>query len=437
MKMARLLCIALTMLLLWSLSISAHGATAKGEGSTQFTFWYCISPEHEHLMTELLAEYNKEKPHQVMVARNFRAPRELYSALMEGKETPDVALIDSSWMEELVNKGKLEAVEDQMLKIASSIRVVAKMDTFKPLWNSCVMNEKLYIMPYYAVNHAFMYNPAFFKDKGITKPPVCWGDIVEMGKKLTDSGTGTWGYYIPLSAQPKDLAYLYEIFLWQAGGDVYSPTELKVAYDSEFGQKALQFWVDVIHKHKIAPSRPLADLSKVGMLLGTPKDFLESSKKGVNFKVVSWPIKNKQVGDIEITSVAIFKSSPERMEKLWQFTYWLTEFPQASKWALQTPYLPANKQVTLSPMYFEYLQKYPGIRTFIALLEKGCAKPGMKDWDYETIMGDLGEKISEALSGKVTVQEALNKAAVRANSIIRRETGSKGKTSTMETKAAD
>ena len=265
------------------------------------------------------------------------------------------------------------------------------------------------------------------KDKQITKPPVCWGGIVEMGKKITDPSRGIWGFYIPMSSSPKELAYLYQIFLWQAGGEVYNPDELRVVYNSEFGQKALQFWVDVIHKHKIAPSRP-DDLSKVAMLVGTPKELLDSYKKGIKFNVVGWPIRKKSVGDIEVTSLAIFKTSPDRLEKMWQFVYWLTEFPQASKWSMATHYLPANKQVTLSPEYFQYLEKNPGLRTFLALLEKGYAKPGIKN--YELVMNDLGEKIFEALSGRITVQDALNRAAVRANSIIREGAGRGGASST-------
>lgn len=426
------LVIALCLLCICSLMpCFAYAAAKADKGPATFNFWYCLPPEYNAQMTELVQEFNKEKPHSTMVARNFRTPRELYAALLDGKETPDVALIDASWQEELIAKGSLVSVEDQMLKIATSIRVVAKMDTYKPLWKSCVAGEKLWTMPYFAINHALLYNPDMFKNKAIAKPPVSWGDIVELGKKLTDSATGVWGFYIPLGASSKELAYLYEIFLWQAGGNVDSPEQLKVAFDSELGQKALQFWVDVIHKHKIAPSRSLPDLKNVGMCVGSTRDYLDSVKKGVNLKVVNWPIKNKEVGDIEVTSVALFKSSPERVDKMWEFTYWLTEFPQAIRWSMNTHYLPANKQVTLSPGYFEYLNKNPGLRTYLALLEKGAAKPGMKDWDYEAIMTELGDKIAEALSGKLTVQDALNKAALRANSMIRQEAG-RNKTSSVQ-----
>lgn len=403
-------------------------AGASGDSSNSFTFWYALPQEHNSLMTHLISEFNKEKPYHTITARNFKSQQELYSALLDGKETPDVALIDASWQEELIKSGKIVSVEDQMLKIASSIRVVAKMDTYKPLWNSCVSGEKLWTMPYFAINHALMYNPEMFKSKAITKPPVTWADLVDMGKKLTDPASGSWGFYIPMSGTPKEVAYLYQIFLWQAGGEIFNPEELKVMYNSEFGQKALQFWVDVIHTHKIAPSRPLEDLSRVAMLVGTPKELLNASRKGVNFKVVSWPTKKKMVGDIEVTSVAIFKNSPERVEKMWHFVYWLTEFPQGLKWTLATPYLPANRQVTLSPGYFEYLEKNPGLRTFLALLDKGYAKPGIKN--YERVMNDLGEKICEALSGRMTVQDALNKGAARANTMIREEAG-KGSVSSM------
>jgi len=46
-------------------------------------------------------------------------------------------------------------------------------------------------------------------------------------------------------------------------------------------------------------------------------------------------------------------------------------------------------------------------------------------------MGDLGEKIAEALTGRLTVQDALDKAALRANSLIREEAG-RHKTSSMK-----
>lgn len=427
--MKKLLIVAYSLFVVCML-LSCSGVYAKQDADNQFAFWYSLPDEYHHIMAELVAEYNKDKPLQTVTVRNFKEPNELYTALLEGNEYPDVALIDASWQEELIDKGCLVPVEDQMLKISSSIRVVAKMDTFKPLWNSCVYEDKLWTMPFFAVNHALMYNPEMFKDKAITKPPVSWGEIVDLGKKLTDPAQGTWGFYIPLTSSHKELAYLYQIFLWQAGGEVNSPDELKVAYNSELGQKALQFWVDVIHKYKIAPSRP-EEIGKVAMLIGTPKKYLECSKKGIKIKVVNWPVKNKMVGDIEVTSVAIFKNTSSRVEKMWNFVYWITEFPQGLRWSMATHYLPANKQVTLSPGYFGYLEKNPGLRTFIALLDKGKAKPGLKDWHYEAIMGDLGEKIYEALSGRLTVQDALNKAALKANFVIQKGAG-KAKLSQVE-----
>jgi ABC-type glycerol-3-phosphate transport system substrate-binding protein len=104
------------------------------------------------------------------------------------------------------------------------------------------------------------------------------------------------------------------------------------------------------------------------------------------------------------------------------------EFASDLKWTLATPYLPANKQVTLSPGYFEYMNKYPGIKTFLAQLKN--SRVSFQDERKDQVMCILGENIKSAIKGQISPDDAINNSSEKANQIL-------DPTGTLRTKKAE
>lgn len=385
------------------------------DGIKRYTFWYSLPAGHDTLMKEMVADYTKDKPYIKIETKNFPIPADLYSELSKTSSLPDLAIIDASWQRSLIEGKKLVPVEDEIVKISEVVKTVAKMDSYKPLWSGAVQDGKLWSMPYFASNYALLYNEDMFKEYGVAKAPSTWADLTEAAKKIKEKNPSAQAFFAPTSGAPKQTAMLYQIFMIQASGPQFDP--VKDGFDVKGVQRSLQFFYDSVHKTHIMPQASKVDYKNTAMFLGTVDDYLNARGEDVSLGVVRWPITGKVVGDISLSTLAIMdKKNPAAAEDMWHFIYWLTEFPQGLRWSLNTPYLPANKQVTLSPQYFAYLETHPGIRMFLAVLEKSNVKPAMDD--YENTVTYMGQILQDVLANKISVPDGAAKMTERLNKAV-------------------
>ena len=201
-----------------------------------------------------------------------------------------------------------------------------------------------------AYNYAFVYDVDALAEKKITTPPTNRNQIFNFAKKLTDSETGIYGFYLP-AGKDVEIAYVFNIFLAQISPEdqVLDVTGL----DGVNAEKILYYLDDLLNTYKYAQCD---DPAKSPMFIGTPEDVVKAYSKRENLKAVNWAGKNK-VGNTVLTNLALMTKIDAQPETAWFFMYYLTEFPQLQKFVLASPVFPANKQVTLSPNYFEFLQK--------------------------------------------------------------------------------
>ena len=99
-----------------------------------------------------MAEFNQEKAGKIQVeTTNYPSEEELEKALLNGNTYPDVAIIDNRWQSELVGKGVLSPVIDHMNKIGSSIRIMYKADTPKPIYQSCFQDDIMWTAAFHVI----------------------------------------------------------------------------------------------------------------------------------------------------------------------------------------------------------------------------------------------------------------------------------------------
>lgn len=395
---------------------------------TTINFWYSIPEEYNVHMKKLVENFNEEHQYYHVIVKNFKGPKELKDAL-DGGNLPDVAIIDACWQNELAMSEKIIPVEDLMNNAGSTLKVVLKMDTFPTLWESCIYNGSLWSLPYYALNQALIYDSVLLREKKIKFPPKSWSDIVKHGKALTSSEDGQWGFFVPLNSSSEEVAHYFQSFLWQAGGEICD-SQGKLSINSPTAVKTLNFLRDLVKKHKISPENFYENPQKVAMRLGTSEDFLKLKKRGCDVKVAPLPKNKESVNFMQLSSLVVFKGSKKvEPSKCWYFIYWLSEFPQASFWSLNTPYLPANRQVTLSPEYFEYLENNPEIRVYLAQLKNSRISHNIPG--YDEVLVKIGDKVKIVLVEDIGIEEALKQITLEVNSLlnqIEQKNNSLGKT---------
>lgn len=134
-------------------------------------------------------------------------------------------------------------------------------DDFVPSTISGAMaNDRIYAVPLAGFHAAMYYNVDHFEAAGIDGPPETWAEFVEYAQMLTqdtdgDGATDQWGYYCFGGWQYRVLWQWYSV-LWGMGGELLNEDLTEVAFDSEEGVAALQFFVDLIREHEVCPAEP-------------------------------------------------------------------------------------------------------------------------------------------------------------------------------------
>jgi len=104
------------------------------------------------------------------------------------------------------------------------------------------------------------YRKDFFRQAGLDpeKPPENLEQLVEYGKKLTmdtdkDGKTDIWGLGIYFGPQRATIEITFAPLLWHFGGRLWDPEKKRAVFASEAGVKAVEFFKDLMYKHKITP----------------------------------------------------------------------------------------------------------------------------------------------------------------------------------------
>ncbi|MFE2373603.1 ABC transporter substrate-binding protein [Streptomyces sp. NPDC059398] len=98
---------------------------------------------------------------------------------------------------------------------------------------------------------ALWFNKEIFDRAKVDYPDSSWTwqDLINNAQRLTDRKRGIYGVGAPARAQEN-----YYNSIPQAGGWVLSKDKTRSGYSDEHTREGLQFWIDLIHRYKAAPS---------------------------------------------------------------------------------------------------------------------------------------------------------------------------------------
>lgn len=172
-------------------------------------------------------------------------------SLALGESTYDILDFPPSWtMPDWVDAGWLVPLDDV---IPSRI----KEQWYAPLIPSTMKDGKTYFIRHQVEVRVLMYRKDLFESAGYDRPPKDWDELVEFAKKLTvdkdgDGNIDQWGYGYSAAPSGETVLETFGSFLNMAGGKLWNE-DGTAAFNSPEGEAALQFMVDLVHTHKVAP----------------------------------------------------------------------------------------------------------------------------------------------------------------------------------------
>lgn len=403
--------------------LSGAGAHAQAGSVTTINYWHYLSGDNAELHEAMVREFNIQHPHikvEVLYTGNQFVARDKLLASVAGSLPPDVALVDQFWPPLMVATGALVPLRDFVdpEEYLQDFSQVSK--------DTVTVYGEAWTVPFSLSNQVLLYNKDRFREVGLDpeKPPTTWDELLEYALALTrdidgDGRTDEWGLNFTTRANMGSM-YTFITFLWQAGGEIYSEDYSEAAFNDETAQETVQFWMDLAHKHKVLSLSPPTEGFEIGRIAMqySSTSSIAATKDKVSFDlgVAALPGNKNTVTGVGGSSLAIFRTTPEKEAAAWEFVNWMSSPENNLKWSMATGYIPLRLSVRTSQAYQQYLEDEPHMQVVISQSDYARARPNTVS--YADLSRILGVAVEEALYGNMNPGPILDQAVKEANIYI-------------------
>ena len=275
------------------------------------------------------------------------------------------------------------------------------------------------------------YNKEMFNEAGLNYPDEAWdwNTLLSAAKKLTKENTNKRQQY-GFHSQNWITAGWFN-FIYQNKGQILDETRIKSMLDQPETIEAVEFMVDMIHKHKVSPTGEV--LEGAGALGGpfpaklVAMHFNNSMQTSVfnKTKDLDYDTAILPKGKVRAVSynanpfVINAKSSPEKAKAAWEFIKFFASTEEVQKMLAEGGYgIPILKRVIYSDSFMDAPTRPNSKLAFIEPLEKGYAL----SMDLNKCWGEWNNAINQSLSlawmGEITAKEAMLKAHKKVQEIL-------------------
>ena len=408
-------------------SSASPSASASGDGSAapaggkkvEITFWNTYnqtSAETKQLTEVVIPAF--EKAHPNIKVKNVPMPTDSFNQKLlvsaAGAQLPDAARIDIVMTPQLAKLGTL--VEQDSLEGFDEL----KAKVFPGPLATNLYNGKYYGIPLDTNTKVLLYNPELLAKAGLSGPPKTMDEFVEaMGKLSGGQGnSATYGYQFGV-----DLWWLGP-WLWSNGADVLSP-DLTKATGYMNGDKTIALieklqelgkagHVTGFHNGDLGGTDGLAK-GKYAMIDDGPWAFDVLKKQYPSFKFEAAQYPAGEGGSAQVVggeNFVLFKSSDaEHQAAAYEFEKFMLS-DEAQIAMAKVGQMPVVAALTDHPdiKAIEYFAPY------MEQMKTAKARPSVPA--YAQIDKLFSDAVSQALLGKASAKDALDKAAKQADALL-------------------
>lgn len=210
-------------------------------------------PENVPVFEAAAADYMKEHSDVKIevTAYNLRDSEQKYAIALPAGTAPDLYDADAGLVNRYAALGLLDSAPkpiENWLK-----------DNFDPVYVKTLSADGLlYAVPWTHGFQVMYYNLNHYREAGITAPPKTLDELMSHARKLakydSKGNLVRSGMSLRISGGGMGVAEKFEVFLFAEGGSVFKPTapgKWKANFANEAGFKALNFYLQAIHKYKV------------------------------------------------------------------------------------------------------------------------------------------------------------------------------------------
>lgn len=331
-----------------------------------------------------------------------------------GGTAPDVAYVDTSWVIDFASRNTLVNLDDYMSKSIS-----VKPDDYVQAFRDAMLWEgSMYGAPVDGESTGLFYRTDLFEAAGISAPPKTWEEFRAAAEKLTDTEKKQYG----IAMFANEAAYYWYPWLWQAGGRLLSDDGQQIAFNSEEGKRAAEFYVGL---RDFAPEDFLNSNSydgRVAFANGTVGMYvagawfagtLREEFPDINGKWAAAPLpQDKQCATTVAGDALVIFEQSQNKDAAWKWVEFLSAPQIMASQTIGTPeapgsLLPPRKSLIEDPRAYENNDL---LRGFAEQLECGVTNTAPNE-NYGQVEEILNQQLGAALFGEIDAATALERAA--------------------------
>jgi len=388
--------------------LAAAGCGAGTQPQEVVRFWG-LGREGE-VVEELLDPFRAQHPELAIEVQQipFTAAHEKLLTALIGGAAPDLAQVGNTWIPEFVVLDAVEALDDRL----GHSSVIARGDYFAGVWETNVVDSRLYGVPWYVDTRIVFYRTDLLAAAGCEPFPRTWQAWLEcMRRVVALPGGERFAILLPTDewAQPVVLGM-------QQGATLLTGDGSHAAFSSPEFARAFDFYIGIFEE-RLAPALSTAQIGNVyqqfaegrfAMYITGPWNMGEFRRRLPPSALAVWGTAPLPAPDDDWpgaslaggASLVIFKQST-RKTAAWQVIEYLSRPEVQLEFYRLSGDLPARVTAWQDPL----LADDPQAAAFFTQLGKVRPVPRVAEW--EQIATRLFERAEEAIQAVATNQQVL------------------------------
>ncbi len=421
-----LIALVLSLMLSWEFPADALG-------KTKMVYWTMLNYKgtsvRDRAETQMIQNFMKKYPDMEVVVESIpwtEITRKTILAVKAGRG-PDVTRVSLTMIGEQFDHDTLIDLDPFVDKYWT---LEKKNDSLQ--WKSTTHKGKKKAFIISPLVPCIYYRTDLFAKTGLPEPKT-WDEMGRVAQAMTTKDT--WGFIVGLHPAKGIIEMYFYPFVWGAGGRVFDENGRGI-WNNKYGQQAVQFLVDLVHKYKAMPIEALQythDDAMEGMRAGKFAAKVDGSNrrvyintsKAVAGKIGMWRFpsvdgKMPSPPSAHGWGLGIPKTSKHK-EEAWKFIDHMISYESLMIYAKVAGEIPSRASVLKDP-YFQGPEGKP-FKWFIDYLD---AVEGMLDFDipHPSNVGKLRQSIvnatADVILGKKTLKEALDRSVEEYNKLLKR-----------------
>lgn len=294
---------------------------------------------------------------------------------------------------------------------------------------------KLVSMPFNSSTEILYYNKDMFEEAGLnpSEPPGTYAELEEVGRQLIDSGAAKHAITFGWPTWTFEQSHYWTDNVYVNNGNGREARATKVLFSEEPGLKIMKAWADwedegilVYGGREYEPDAAFL-AQRVAMLAQSTshaKDIVGTAPFEVGTTFLPRPEWAPRGGTtIGGASLYIFKDDQAKMDAAWEFVKYLSSTDNAIYWHKQTGYFPIRYSALRKLMNEGWFSENPNFLTaFIQVLtaKRTPATSGAIVGRFPQIRDIVDEAVTSIFADKMSVEEALDEAAKKANNVLKK-----------------